>query len=211
MVKSRSAGSMKLAGKFKSNPLSGSDKNSDKKATPKKNKDYWRVNEKEEFVNLLYLALEGDDNFQFISLSLTEIVNKCQLQGMMRSYGPHALFNLTQNQNGIKILSESLASGGFQPHDEVMRFLYDHIHVAVREVLRSREVLQSQTLEVIDSDSEDDGDNPQEDEIQNKIGESGEPLSAFDQNLATLTQAWQVKSTADKEKLRAQYELAKQS
>ena len=42
----------------------------DKKAIPKKNKDSWRKNEKEEFVNLLYLVLEEDDNFQFISLSL---------------------------------------------------------------------------------------------------------------------------------------------
>ena len=91
-------------------------------------------------------------------------MNKCQLQGIMKSYGPHALLNLTQNQNDIKMLSESLASGGFQPHDEVMCFLYDHIHVA-EEVLRSREALQSQTLEVIDNDSEDDGGNPQEDEI----------------------------------------------
>jgi len=41
-----------------------------KKATPKKNKDSWIINEKEEFVNLLYLVLEEDDNFQFISLSL---------------------------------------------------------------------------------------------------------------------------------------------
>ena len=83
--------------------------------------------------------MEEDHNFQFISLSLSEIVNKCQLQGMMKSYGP------------------------------------------------------------------------QEDEIQNKLGESGEHLSAFDHNLATLTQAWQDKSMADKEKLRAQYELEKQS
>ena len=81
--------------------------------------------------------LEEDDNFQFISLSLCEIVNKRQLQEMMKSYDPHAFLNFTENQNGIKMLSESLASGGFQPHDEVMRFLYDHIHVAVREVLRS--------------------------------------------------------------------------
>ena len=137
-----------------------------KKATPKKNKDSWRINEKEEFVNLLYLVLEEDDNFQFISLSLSEIVNKCQLQGMMKSYGPHALLNLTQNQNDIKMISERLASGGFQPHDQVMCFLYDYIHVAEGEVLRSRDALQSQTLEVIDNDSEDDDDNPQKDEIR---------------------------------------------
>ena len=92
-----------------------------------------------------------------------------------------------------------------------MCFLYDDVHVAEGEDLRSRKALQSQTLEVIDNDSEDDGDNPQEDEIQNKLGESGDHLSALDQNLATLSQAWQVKSTADKEKLRAQYELEKQS
>ena len=44
-----------------------------------------------------------------------------------------------------------------------------------------------------------------------RFRESGEHLSPFDQNLATLTQAWQVKSTDDTEKLRAQYELKKQS
>ena len=48
-----------------------------------------------------------------------------------------------------------------------------------------------------------------------RFRESGEHLSAFDQNLATLTPAWQVKSTtedtSDTEKLRAQYELKKQS
>jgi hypothetical protein len=47
-----------------------------------------------------------------------------------------------------------------------------------------------------------------------RFRESGEHLAAFDQNLATLTQAWQAKSTddtSDTEKLRAQYELEKQS
>ena len=81
---------------------------------------------------------------------------------------------------------------------------------SVSDIMRNKLPNVSYEHIFIDNDSEDDGDNPQEDEIQNKLGESGDHLSAFDQNLATLSQAWQVKSTADKEKLRAQYELEKQ-
>ena len=64
-------------------------------------------------------------------ISPSEIVIDCQLQFMMRSYGPDALFNLIKNHDGIKTLSESLSCSGFQPQDEVMGMLRDHINFAV--------------------------------------------------------------------------------